>query len=83
MIKTLKNRIARLEGPLHESRYFFVFVTPFNTYEEALKEALETNNVTEEDVAQGRAVPFVMRITVLGELPPIDPLPGELGYDSS
>lgn len=78
MIKTLKNRIARQEGQGPESRHFTVCVIPPETDEEAMQKAMAFHKVTEEDIAEGRAIPFVMRIKVLGEMPPIDPLPGEL-----
>jgi len=80
MIKTLKKRVGRLEGQGPESRHFTVCVMPPETYEEALEKAMEFYKVTEEDIAEGRAVPFVMRINILGEMPPIDPLPGEYDY---
>ena len=83
MMKSLKKRVGCLEGQSPESRHFTVAVLPTENYEDVMREAMAINNITEEDVAQGRAIPFVMRITVLGELPPIDPLPGELNNDSS
>ncbi len=77
MLNALKKRIARLEGQNPGIRDFFVCVMPPETYEEALRKAMEFHKITEEDIAEGRAIPFVMRINILGEMPPIDPLPGE------
>jgi len=78
MMESLKKRVGRLEGQSPEAQHFTVAVLPTETYDDALKKAMAFYKVTEEDIAEGRAIPFVMRINVLGEMPPIDPLPGEL-----
>ena len=77
MLRALKKRINRLEGQSSETRDFAVCVIPPETYEEALEKAMNFHKITEEDISEGRAIPFVMQINVLGGMPPIDPLPGE------
>jgi len=83
MNKSLTKRVLRLEGQGPEAQHFTVAVLPTENYEDAMREAMAINKITEEDIAEGRAIPFVMRIKILGEIPPIDPLPGELNYDYS